>query len=196
MLLGVWARLRAIKWRGVLRLIHRDVGYLSVALTLAYALSGLAVNHLDDWNPTYRFTKTAVDVGPLPTESLAAMEAHVVTALALSRADIKGHYQEASGEFRVFLREGAEVRVAASTGHGEHLHLARRPVLFEVNALHLNNLKGVWTYVADAFAVALMVLALSGMLMMKGRAGFWGRGKWFVLAGLAVPVFFVVYVLQ
>jgi hypothetical protein len=66
-------------------------------------------------------------------------------------------------------------------------------VLFELNALHLNNLKGVWTYVADLFAIALVVLALTGMVMMKGNRGLAGRGKYFVLAGLMVPVIFVVY---
>ena len=58
---------------------------------------------------------------------------------------------------------------------------------------HLNNLKGVWTYVADVFAVALVFLAITGMTMMKGSRGLAGRGKWFVLAGLAIPVGFVVY---
>ncbi len=31
------------------------------------------------------------------------------------------------------------------------------------------------------------------MIMMKGDRGLAGRGKWFVLAGLAVPVGFIVY---
>jgi hypothetical protein len=57
----------------------------------------------------------------------------------------------------------------------------------------LNNLKGVWTYVADIFALALMILAITGMTMMKGDRGFMGRGKYFVAAGLAVPVGFIVY---
>jgi hypothetical protein len=67
-------------------------------------------------------------------------------------------------------------------------------VLFQLNALHLNNLKGAWTYVADGFAVALIFLALTGMTMMKGDRGLFGRGKYFVLAGLAVPVGFIAYV--
>ncbi|NVB80363.1 MAG: hypothetical protein HOV81_18360, partial [Kofleriaceae bacterium] len=57
----------------------------------------------------------------------------------------------------------------------------------------LNNLKGAWTYVADAFAVALIVLAITGMLRMKGDRGLLGRGKYFVGAGLLVPVGFIIY---
>jgi uncharacterized protein len=66
-------------------------------------------------------------------------------------------------------------------------------VLFQVNALHLNQLKGLWTYVADAFAIALMVLATTGMTMMKGDQGLLGRGKWFVGAGLLIPIGFILY---
>jgi hypothetical protein len=66
-------------------------------------------------------------------------------------------------------------------------------VLFEVNSLHLNNLKGVWTYVADLFAIALMFLALTGAVMMKGDRGITGRGKYFLGAGLAIPIAAIVY---
>jgi hypothetical protein len=59
--------------------------------------------------------------------------------------------------------------------------------------LHLNNLKGIWTWVADVFALALMILALTGMTMMKGDRGITGRGKYFVGAGLLVPISFLIY---
>jgi hypothetical protein len=185
-----------VKWRGLFRLVHRDLGYLSVALTLAYGLSGLAVNHLDDWNPNYRFATRRLDLGPQPEGTPAEHEARVVAALGLDRARVRGHVQDSATAFRVFLRDGEEVSLDLTTGRGEHKTLARRPVLFQVNALHLNNLKGAWTYVADAFALGLMLLALTGMTMMKGRQGLAGRGKWFVGAGLLVPVGFIVYLMS
>jgi uncharacterized protein len=187
---------KGLGWRGWFRLIHRDLGYFSVALTLAYGLSGLAVNHLDDWNPNYRFATRELALGPLPSGTPAEREAHLIAALGLDRARVRGHLQDTETIFRVFLRDGEEVMVDVTTGRGEHKTLARRPLLFQVNALHLNNLKGIWTYVADAFALGLMLLALTGMTMLKGSPGFWGRGKWFVAAGLAVPVGFVVYVMN
>ena len=36
-----------------LRAIHRDVGYSAVGLTVVYAASGIAVNHLADWDPNW-----------------------------------------------------------------------------------------------------------------------------------------------
>lgn len=182
-----------MKWRRWFRALHRDVGYVAVALTIAYALSGLAVNHIEDWNPNYAFDERSFSIGPLPDGALAAKEAYVVEKLALDRRDVRGHYQETATELRVFLVEGQEARVDMTTGNGTLKTLSRRPVLFEVNSLHLNNLKGVWTYVADLFAVALLFLAITGMTMMKGDRGLAGRGKWFVGAGLLIPIAAIVY---
>ncbi len=67
-----------------------------------------------------------------------------------------------------------------------------RPVLFDSNFLHLNHPKGAWTWIADAFAVLLGGLALSGLFLIKGPLGLAGRGKWFVAAGLLLPLAFLV----
>lgn len=179
-------------WRRWFRVIHRDVGYGAVALILAYAISGLAVNHIEDWNPSYRLDERAIAIGPL-AGSLPEMEAQVIDRLAIDRRTVRGHFQESERRLRVFLDEGQEASVDIPTGTGTLTTLSKRAVLFEVNALHLNNLKGIWTYVADAFAIALIVLAITGMTMMKGDRGLWGRGKYIVGAGLAIPIGFVVY---
>lgn len=181
-------------WRHWFRVVHRDLGYFAVALTLAYGLSGLAVNHIEDWNPSYTFAEDPVAIPPPPPGApLADQAAHVVRALEIPPATVRGHFAESATRLRVFLDGGAEVVLDPTTGTGTHKRVATRVVLFEVNALHLNNLKGVWTYVADAFAVALIALALTGMTMMKGNRGLTGRGKYFVGAGLSVPIAFIVY---
>lgn len=182
-----------MRWRHLFRVVHRDIGYVAVALTISYALSGIAVNHLEDWNPNYAFAERDVAVGALPEGTLADKEAYVVRQLGIERNAVRGHFQENAHELRVFLVEGQEVRVDMRTGRGTFKALSRRAVFFQVNALHLNNLKGVWTYVADVFALALMILAITGMTMMKGDRGLAGRGKWFVGAGLLVPIAFIVY---
>jgi hypothetical protein len=179
-------------WRRWFRAFHRDIGYVAVALILAYGISGLAVNHIEDWNPNYKFGEHAVDVGPL-AGSLGEMEQAIVTRLGIDPRAVRGHFQESATELRVFLDEGQEARVDMRTGKGTLKTLGRRAVLFEVNSLHLNNLKGIWTYVADAFAIALIILAITGMTMMKGDRGLLGRGKYFVGAGLAIPIGFIIY---
>lgn len=185
-----------LAWRKWFRALHRDVGYVAVALTLAYGLSGLAVNHIDDWNPNYRFEQTSFDLGPLPAGPPDALAAFVVDKLRLDPREVRGHFQESETLLRVFLDQGQEARLDVRTGRGELKRITTRTALFEINSLHLNNLKGTWTYVADVFAVALIFLALTGATMMKGDRGIAGRGKYFIAAGLAVPIGFIIYMYQ
>ncbi|GAB4557557.1 MAG: hypothetical protein Tsb0020_01790 [Haliangiales bacterium] len=188
-----------MRWRQKLRAIHRDLGYAACALTLAYALSGLAVNHIEDWNPNYTTHEIPIDLSEddhlaiLTGGDLNAMEAHLVSALAIPPQTVRGRFMASERLFRVYLDDGEEIRVDVHTGKGSIKRIETRAVVYELNALHLNNLKGIWTWVADAFAVALVVLALTGLFLNKGKAGLAGRGKWFLAAGLAVPLLFVFY---
>lgn len=182
-----------MSWRQRIRALHRDIGYAAAGLTIAYAISGLAVNHIEDWNPSYTFHEEPVAIGPLPAGGPDLMEARVVEALALDPGEVRGRFLETETLFRVFLTEGQEVRVDSRTGQGVMKRVETRPVLYEVNALHLNNLKGIWTWVADLFALALLTLAVTGLLLHRGRLGLSGRGKWFVGAGLVVPAIFIAY---
>ncbi len=181
-----------MKWRQWFRVLHRDIGYLLCGLVLAYSVSGVAVNHVDDWNPNYSIENSEVEVGPLPAESLDAMEAHVSAALELGDDEIQGRRRPAKTRFVLFLQEGGDVKVDVATGKGTMKRVTPRPGLFQVNVLHLNHLKGAWTWVADAFAVLLGFLAISGIVLLKGKNGLGGRGKWFVAAGLLVPLVFLV----
>lgn len=182
-----------MKWRRWFRAFHRDIGYVVVAMTIAYALSGIAVNHIDDWNPSYVFDDRVIDLGPIEGTTLAEREAGVVARLGLDKQAVRGHFLENDHDFRVFLPEGQEVRLDPATGRGTYKRITERAVFFQINALHLNNLKGLWTYVADLFALAMLVLAITGVTMMKGDRGFLGRGKYFVGAGLLVPVGAIIY---
>jgi hypothetical protein len=182
-----------MKWRRAFRAVHRDTGYVVAALTIAYAISGIAVNHIEDWNPNYAFSERPVDVGPLPDGPAEAMQDHVIRVLDLDPHAVRGHFMENDFEFRVFLPDGQEIRVDRRDGRGSFKHLSSRAVLYELNAMHLNTVKGLWTWIADLFAVSLLALAVTGIFMMKGPRGILGRGKWFVAAGLLIPAVFVWY---
>jgi hypothetical protein len=185
---------RKIRWRKTFRAVHRDVGYSVAALTLAYSISGVAVNHIEDWNPNYTFTQEAVDLGKLPDSDYQAMQQHVVEGLKIDQRLVKGHFMETETQFRVFLSNAEEVSVDTRTGKGLFKRVKTRAVLYEFNVLHLNSIKGIWTWVADLFAVLLIILALTGIFMMKGKRGIEGRGKYFLAGGFAVPAIFIWYI--
>ena len=50
-------------FRSLSRALHRDLGHLAVGLTFVYALSGLAVNHILDWEPSFVSYQEAHELG-------------------------------------------------------------------------------------------------------------------------------------
>ena len=183
-------------WRRTIRALHRDIGYGVSALIIAYSISGIAVNHMAEWNPNYSITESKVEVGKLEGLSPDVMAKQVREKLSLDPEKVKGHFAESPEAFKVFLVGGGEVYVDPATGSGTMKEVIDRPLLREVNILHLNDIKGVWTWVADIFALLLIFLAISGMVMLKGKQGIAGRGKYFLGVGLAIPVAFIIYAMN
>ena len=178
------------RWRPKLRALHRDVGYFAVGLTFIYAVSGLAVNHIADWEPNYvEFERTHQLSAPVPADDPAA-EALVREQLGFEAPAADVYRTEDELE----LVYGADTQVVVTLESGAVLERGRksRPILRVANWLHLNRGKKAWTYVADAYAIFLLFLAGSGMFMIPGKKGFKGRGWIFVGAGIALPVLYVV----
>jgi hypothetical protein len=171
-----------------LRAIHRDVGYSAVGLTVVYAASGLAVNHVASWDPNFTHTTQTHELGaPLPDDDEAASK-KVLEKLAIRDAP-KEVYRE--GDELEVLFEQRTLHVTAATGHIVDEARAPRLLLRAANWLHLNRGKKAWSYFADAYAAALLFLATSGLFMLPGRKGLLGRGAVFVLLGAAIPIVYV-----
>src|SRR5437588_10613673 len=56
------------RWRAWLRAVHRDCGYLAVGFTLIYALSGIAINHIKDWDPSFHQSERTVKIAAIPDD--------------------------------------------------------------------------------------------------------------------------------
>lgn len=176
-----------MKWRGWTRILHRDLGYFFAGVVLIFCVSGLAVNHVADWDPNFRVERSAVHLD-LPTRKADITEAKVREALAT--VDQCGEYRAmdfpTDHQMKVFLSDGSML-ISLRDGAGMYEMVRRRAILYSANRLHLNP-KGWWLAFSDVFAVALMVIAITGLIMLRGSKGFLGRGKWFVGAGVVVPL--------
>lgn len=184
-------RRAGIRWRGWNRVLHRTLGYFCAGLTVVYAVSGLAVNHIADWNPNYVIRNDTVALGPVPAERAAAagFTDELLAAFDLE-GPVLGMYRPDPERLDVFL-EGGAIEVDLAGGEAVYESVRNRPVLRAFNVLHLNEPKGLWTAVADLFAVALLLLALTGLFMVKGRKGVVGRGGWYVAAGVLLPLVYI-----
>ena len=164
------------------------MGYVAVGLTFVYAASGLAVNHIADWDPNFRNFESVHEVGPLTGDEKA------VATQALAKLGISGEpqdvYASAPDQIDITLERRA-LHVNPMTGHVVDQGQKPRFLLRVANWLHLNRGKKAWRYVADGYAGALLFLAMSGMFMIKGNKGLIGRGAILVAVGVAIPVLYV-----
>ncbi len=184
-------RPKKFKWRPWLRALHRDLGYLAVGLTFIYALSGLAVNHIADWDPNFtNFERTFEVQTPLPADKAEAAQA-VLTAAGIEETPLD-IYSPAAGELEITL-EQSTLFVATQTGKIYEEGQQERFALRAANWLHLNRGKKAWTLFADGYAGALLLLAVSGMFMIPGRKGLMGRGLGLVAVGAAIPLLYLTY---
>jgi len=181
-----------MKWRKWVRLTHRDIGYLIAALTIIYAISGIAVNHVEDWNPNYIIEKKETAIQPVNDSTLSVEESisYILSKLNISDT-IKNSFRPSPDEIDIFL-EGKTISANLRTGRVIIETFTSRHLFRESNFLHLNNPKNLWTYIADTYAVSLALLAITGLFMIKGKKGIKGRGKWLVLFGLLIPLIFLI----
>ncbi len=183
-----------MRWVKLSRNLHRDLGYILFAMIIIYALSGIAINHIDDWNPDFVVKKEKINLN-LPENTEAITFTNIEKQL-----EIKGlaknfvSYDIASqGKVKLYFKNGSML-YNLSKQEGELEIAVRRPLFFEINMLHRNP-GGLWTLISDIFAVGLIVISITGITMMKGKNSLSGRGKWLLAAGTLTPIIALLVIL-
>jgi len=168
------------KW---LRIIHRELSYVFAGMLLVYAISGIALNHKVTFNSQYRVERTELALPPDGT---------IDEWLAL--CDMKGkeiqHYNPDEHTLKIFLKGNSTLTVDLRTCNGVLEQVKKRPVLGSLSKLHYNPGKA-WTWFSDIFAVALIIITLTGLFMLKGKHGLWGIGGIELAVGILVPLLFI-----
>lgn len=186
-------RRRKIRWRQWLRALHRDFGYIAVGLTFIYALSGLAVNHLADWDPNFENFEREFTVAtalPLDDDEAAAKLVQAEAGVTGEPVDV----YRVDDDLLEVSYDDRTLHVTLSSGKVFEEGQEPRFFLRAANWLHLNRGKKAWTWFADGYAVVLVLLATSGMFMIPGRKGLLGRGAVLVGLGIAIPLAYLAYV--
>lgn len=165
---------------------HRDLGYFFSAIIIIYCLSGLALNHLDDWDPDFNIYKTTVQFPKTYTKADVNDKIVHQFGNAVHEKTFKVFDFPTDNQVKIYY-DNASLHINLETGIGHYEKVAKRHFFYEVNVLHRNSLKG-WKWVSDIFAVMLIVISLTGMFILKGKYGVKRRGIWLVLAGFLLPV--------
>jgi len=170
--------------------LHRDLGYFFSALIFIYCISGIALNHINDWNPDFILPHDTIRVGAkLSKTSLSEQDIKRYNALVKEEKH-KLYDFPTKDQVKIYY-DNASLHINFSRGTGIYEKVAKRPIFYQFNVLHRNSPKA-WKWVADIFGVMLIAITLTGVLIMRGKYGIRGRGKWFILAGLLIPIVAIV----
>lgn len=177
------------KWRKWNRATHRDLGYFFFAMSIIYGLSGIAINHIGDWNPNYVYVNKTIEIGHPIAPKITKQEVKDFLAKVDEEDSYKHHMMSDQETLRVFL-DGGSAFININTGEGQIEKVIRRPIFHAVNYLHYNPKKW-WVWFSDAFAIGLIILAITGLFIIKGKNGITRRGAVIAIAGVVIPVIFL-----
>jgi uncharacterized protein len=177
------------KW---IRILHRDIGYIFFGMCIIYGLSGIALNHIDDWNPDYTISHKRFFLNNIP-EKDRIDKGSILSLISELSLDVtyRSHYFPQPDTLKIFLKEGS-MTIDLTSGVTLLEQVKKRPVFREVNFLHYNKPKKLWTWFSDLFAVSLIFLATTGLFMIQGKKGITGRGAWLAILGIIIPLIFLI----
>lgn len=171
------------KWNTI---IHRDFGYFLSGLIIMYSLSGIALNHIDDWNPDFIITKKDVALERSYQKSEITDELVKEFSRLVDEVDYKIYDFPTDDQLKIYF-EKSSLHLNLKEATGKYEKLSRRHVFYETNLLHRNSIEG-WKWASDVLGVMLIIISLTGLFILRGRQGLSGRGKWLLLTGFVPPL--------
>lgn len=199
------------KWS---RTLHRDLGFFFSGMVIIYGVSGLFMNHIDTINPNYSVNRINLTLdNSFPSKSDITKQ-DVLNLLRTIHEENKytKHYFPEENTMKVFIKGGSILTVDLSTKQAVYEKLTRRPILSGITKLHYNRSASHrnashhmsrgrhrhsgqgqwWTYFSDFFAISLLVITITGLIMVKGSKGFIGRGGIEFAIGIIIPLLFLI----
>ena len=178
------------KWS---RTLHRDLSFFFSGVIVIYAISGIAMNHKKDFNADYVIRQETRQLsGTFPKTQEDFTKEYVLELLEPLQEEnnYTKHYFPDKSRMKVFLKGGSSLVVEMQTGKALYESVKKRPVLSAFNRLHYNPGRW-WTIFSDVFAVSLLIITFTGIIMLKGNKGLWGRGGVELVIGILVPIVFI-----
>jgi hypothetical protein len=181
--------------RKTLRSLHRDFGYFVVGITFIYTVSGIAMNHRQDWNPHYSLVSEELTLPASDQMEYSKAEISSILSKFENKPVYKKHFITKDATIKIFVEEGTVIYTPLE-GSAELELLKKRPFLFQINKIHLAQTGNLWIWISDAMAVFLLFVAISGLFLLKGKYGIKGRGLWLTGIGIVIPLFIILFYLS
>ena len=173
------------------RNIHRDFAYFYVGLLIAFSFSGIILNHRQDWYPMdYTYESVEVNI-PLPDPVSSLDETYLKKAVLEWDKEVEfDSFRIRGDDLRIYFKDNVVADIDASSGKGILEYKKRTPFLGHTMYLHKTTNK-FWIWYSDIFGAAMILIAVTGILIPSGKNGFKRRGWKLALAGLIFPLVFL-----
>ncbi|MDD4819763.1 MAG: PepSY-associated TM helix domain-containing protein [Flavobacteriales bacterium] len=178
------------KWS---RSLHRDLSYFFSGVILIYAASGFMLNHKSDFNSNYSISvHNYTSEGSFPVAIDDVDDDFAVSLLKKwdKQNEYTQYYFPEDTKIKVFTKGGSSVTMDITDGSAVYESVEKRIIPSALNRLHYNPTRW-WTWFSDAFILSLVVITLTGLIMVKGPKGLWGRGGIELIIGILIPLLFV-----
>jgi hypothetical protein len=182
-----------MNWRKWNRWIHRELGFIFFGMTIIYGVSGIALNHFvaKHWDPgIISRSENFVYPESLTSASVNRDVVEKVLEIAGEKQNYKQYYFPDQDHMMIYLKDG---HIYMNLGSGEMTltKVRNRPFFNEMNYLHYNKPKKLWTWFSDLYAFSLVLIAISGLFLVRGKKGITGRGGILTVIGILLPLIFL-----
>ena len=171
------------------RNIHRDLAYFFLGLILAFSLSGIILNHRQQWYPmeyAYQSEPIALQFSNGGFEETDIGEMINSLGYAYQSHRVRGQ------QLRVDLADGGIIEADVQSGKGTLEYRRTVPFIGHTIILHKST-NNFWIWYSDIFGAAMIVIAMTGMLIPTGKYGFGQRGWKMMVIGLVFPLIFLLF---
>lgn len=172
------------------RSLHRDFAYFYAGLIIAFSFSGIILNHREDWYPMdYEYDSKEVSL-ELPSNEEEITEAFITDISKDWDVTYDGH-RIRGNDLRVYYKNNIILDVDMASGNGALEYKRKVPIIGHTMFLHKSTNK-FWIWYSDIFGAAMLLIAITGLLIPAGKNGFGQRGWKFAVAGIVFPLLFLI----
>ena len=171
--------------------IHRDFAYFYIGLIIAFSFSGIILNHRQDWYPMdYSYENKEVEIKEVINKSEFSKEE---LAQLASKWDVEydGH-RIRDEKLRVYFKNNIILDLNLNDGKGNLEYKRKVPIIGHSMYLHKTT-NNWWIWYSDIFGIAMLVIAITGLLIPVKKNGFKERGWKLALAGMVFPLIFLIF---
>lgn len=168
---------------------HRTLGYFYVGLIISFSISGVFLNHRQDWHPS-RYVSSTKEITINPVIKDSVNEKYIAQFTMDQHIDDKLRRFRVDKETLKISYEKNDVEINITSGKGIIESFKKTPVLGEFTTLHVDT-SAWWIYYSDIFGLAMATIAVTGMFIQRGQYSFRKHGWKLALVGIIFPLIFL-----